>query len=109
MSNLIALFVVFTAFGMLMGYYLGYSAGQKEGYDRGHREGKQSGSVRAFAVGYDRGRHDREAKEQQAQPPPPQGLRWRPLVGAIVLAVSLLTLVSILRGNGFDFASFLRR
>lgn len=109
MSNLIAPFVVFTALGILLGYYRGYAAGQKEGYERGHRDGKQAGAVRAFAVGYDRGRHDREAKQQQPEEPPPQSLRWRPLVSAIVLAGSLLTLVSIMRGTGFDFASFLRR
>lgn len=109
MSDLIAPFVVFTALGMLLGYYLGYAAGQKEGYERGHREGKQAGAVRAFAVGYDRGRHDREAKQQQQEEPPAKGLRWRPIFGAIVLAGSLLALMSIMRGSGFNFASFLDR
>ncbi|MCP4189872.1 MAG: hypothetical protein GY768_04510 [Planctomycetaceae bacterium] len=66
-STLIALFVIIAALGMLLGYQLGFSAGKRSGFDKGHRDGKKEGSVKAYAVGYDRGRHDREVKKKEEE------------------------------------------
>ena len=107
MSDLIAIFLILATTGMLIAYYLGYSAGRQKGREEGHREGKQAGAVRAFAVGYDRGRHDREV-QQQEQSPGSGRFRWRRWVGVIVLAASLLALVWILRDPELNFRSFMR-
>ena len=106
MSNLIAIFVILAATGMLIAYYLGYSAGQQKGREQGHQEGKEAGSVRAFAVGYDRGRHDREVKEREEQEKSGGRLGWRLRVAVIVLAGTLAALVWILRGTGLNLDSF---
>ncbi len=106
MTNLIAIFLVIGAIGMLIGYQLGFSAGKKEGYEQGRQDGKQAGSVRAFAVGYDRGRHDREVQtEDGAGETDASGLRWRRWIGLIVVVACLLSLLSIMRGGGLDFRS----
>ena len=106
MSNLIAIFVIVAAIGMLIAYYLGYSAGQQKGREQGHQEGKEAGSIRAFAVGYDRGRHDREVKQQEEQENRGGRFNWRLTAIVIVLAASLLALVSILRDAGANLGSF---
>lgn len=64
-STLIAVFIIVAAVGMLAGYQLGFSAGKRSGFEAGHKDGKKEGSVKAYAVGYDRGRHDREAKKKE--------------------------------------------
>lgn len=64
MTTLMAMLLVIIVVGMLLSYYVGYSIGRKEGFESGHAAGKKEGSVRAFAVGYDRGRHDRQTKQQ---------------------------------------------
>lgn len=110
MSSLIAILVVVGALGMLIGYQLGYSAGQKTGYDRGHNDGKQAGSVRAFAVGYDRGRHDREVKQrEESEDSAASRFPRPPVVGLILLVGCLLALLLILRGGGVDFPSLWNR
>ena len=65
--DLIAVFVIVGAIGMLIGYTLGYSAGRKTGFKEGHKDGRKEGSVKAYAVGYDRGRHDREAQKKEEE------------------------------------------
>jgi hypothetical protein len=62
--------------GMLLAYYVGFGVGRREGYEQGHRDGKRDGSIRAYAVGYDRGRHDRQAKATPADEPAPAATRW---------------------------------
>lgn len=63
MSTTIAIFVAIAAIGMLIAYQLGFAAGKQEGFDSGRKEGKKEASVKAFAVGYDRGRRDRESQK----------------------------------------------
>ncbi len=65
MSTTIAIFVAVAAAGMLITYQMGFAAGRQEGFENGRKEGKKEGSVKAFAVGYDRGRHDRESKQSE--------------------------------------------
>jgi hypothetical protein len=110
MSSAIAILIVVGALGMLIGYQLGYSAGHKSGYDRGHNEGKHAGAVRAFAVGYDRGRHDREVKQQE-ESDKPEGHRFRrpPVLGLVLLTGCLLALLLIMRAGGVDFGNLWRR
>ena len=66
-STLIAVIVIIATVGMLAGYQLGFSAGKRSGFDKGHRDGKKEGSVKAYAVGYDRGRHNREVKKKDEE------------------------------------------
>ena len=66
MSTLGAMLLVVIVVGMLLAYYIGYTVGRREGFDQGRQEGKREGAVRAYAVGYDRGRHDRKAKQTDA-------------------------------------------
>jgi hypothetical protein len=61
MSTLLAMLVTVLALGMLVAYHVGYSAGRRDGFEQGREDGKKAGAVRAYAVGYDRGRHDRQA------------------------------------------------
>lgn len=99
MSTLLAMGLVVIALGMLIAYQLGYSAGSREGFEQGRQEGKREGSVRAYAVGYDRGRHDRQTKEKEAsaaendsamaaKPAWTNGLLW------IAIVLVLLTIVA---------------
>ena len=48
----------------LLTYYAGFSVGRSEGQDEGHARGKKEGAVRAFAVGYDRGKREREPEDE---------------------------------------------
>ena len=43
----------------LVAYLFGYEAGKQAGREAGHESGKKEGAVRAFAVGYDRGKRER--------------------------------------------------
>ncbi len=42
-----------------MGYSSGRTAGRDEGFDEGKQEGSREGSMRAYAVGFDRGKRAR--------------------------------------------------
>lgn len=48
---------------VLFAYSAGFSEGKSEGSDEGHARGKKEGAVRAFAVGYDRGKRERNDDE----------------------------------------------
>jgi len=76
MSTLIAMVVAVIVIGMLLAYYVGYAVGRREGFEAGHQSGKREGSVRAYAVGYDRGRHDRQAKATPAGESAPAPSVW---------------------------------
>ena len=70
MSQSIASLALLVVAGVgLIAYLFGYSTGQQKGHsaghDQGHAEGKKEGAVRAFAVGYDRGKREREAGEEE--------------------------------------------
>lgn len=65
MSTTIAIFVAVSALGMLIAYQMGFAAGKQEGFDSGRRKGKKEAATKAYAVGYDRGRHDRESKKNE--------------------------------------------
>jgi hypothetical protein len=96
MSTLVAILLAIIVLGMLLSYYVGYRVGHREGFDRGHQTGKKEGAVRAYAVGYDRGRHERQAKEaagaEPEEPPRRSPLYWIwpilvPLLAVVAAAV----------------------
>ena len=89
MSTIVAMLLAVIILGMLLAYYVGYSVGHREGQEQGFQAGKKEGSVRAFAVGYDRGRHERLAKQAEAEEPPPPPKR-RIAMWVWTLLVSLL-------------------
>ena len=98
MSTLLAMVVVLIVLGMLLSYHLGYTVGQREGFDRGRETGKHEGSVRAYAVGYDRGRHAREVKEAEEnatdEPSESRITRWLwPVLLSMLL--SLLGIIAV--------------
>ena len=67
MSTLGAMLLVVIVIGMLLAYYMGYTVGRREGFEQGRQAGKREAAVRAYAVGYDRGRHDRKAKQPESE------------------------------------------
>lgn len=67
MTTVAAILVVIVASGMLVAYYVGFAAGRRDGYEAGRQDGKRERSLRAYAVGYDRGRHDRQAKQDESE------------------------------------------
>ena len=71
--SLFACFVgIFFFAGIALAYLRGYATGKREGFEHGKAAGKKEGSVKAFAVGYDRGKHDREVEQQNEEEPPPK-------------------------------------
>ncbi|MCA9149522.1 MAG: Yae1 family protein [Planctomycetales bacterium] len=95
MSTLIAMIVIVVALGMLVAYQLGYAVGRREGFDDGFNSGKKKGAVKAYAVGYDRGRHDREAKAAEENPAEPQPT-WRDQLSRWLLPAILSVIVILL-------------
>ena len=90
MSTLIAIVVATAAIGMLLAYRLGYSAGRQDGFEDGRKEGKKEGSIKAYAVGYDRGKHDRDAK---SEPDESEKKHASPFGCALLLAVTSLPFI----------------
>jgi hypothetical protein len=66
MSTLAAMLLAVMVGGMLLSYHVGYTNGHRDGWAQGRNDGKREGATRAYAVGYDRGRHDRQVKQQEA-------------------------------------------
>ncbi|MEZ6119574.1 MAG: hypothetical protein R3C28_23810 [Pirellulaceae bacterium] len=94
MSTLIALLVIACAASMIVAFQAGYQAGQRDGFAAGVKHGKKEASVKAFAVGYDRGKHEREAesaKTEVAAPKPKNDAIWN-----ILLCVSALVLIGLI-------------
>lgn len=54
----VAVIAVFLAY--FMGYASGVALGRDEGFSTGKREGSREGSIRAYAVGFDRGKRARD-------------------------------------------------
>jgi hypothetical protein len=95
MPTLIAMLLAVLVSGMLIAYYVGFTAGRHEGFERGRQEGKREGSIRAYAVGYDRGRHERQTKEATTVEAESPHITWQRWSGWIVLVVlSLLAIVA---------------
>lgn len=91
----------------LVAYLLGFSAGKDEGHTKGHDEGRQKGkkegAVRAFAVGYDRGKREREEEEggnEDDGDRASDGPSWLVVLLLILGTVAVLTLLGVLRGEG---------
>ena len=103
---LASLGLVVLAGSCLAAYLFGYAAGMQRGQDEGREEGRESGkkegAVRAFAVGYDRGRRERdEGEDPEADD---RKLANRPsfvvFLFVAVTTVLLLSLYTSLRQRG---------
>lgn len=81
--------LIFVVVMALLTYYAGFSVGKTEGQDEGHARGKKEGAVRAFAVGYDRGKREREEEDQD------DGEEEAPSDGASLLVFCLLVLGTV--------------
>lgn len=86
----------------LFGYEAGKRVGRQQGHDEGHQRGKKEGAVRAFAVGYERGKREREEPEEEedekvAKPARPSLAMFFFLA---VTTVLLLSLCASLRQRG---------
>lgn len=91
----------------LVAYLLGFSAGKdegrSEGHDEGRQKGKKEGAVRAFAVGYDRGKREREEEEDGDEGDDDTAAdrpSWLVILLLILGTVAVLTLLGVLRGEG---------
>ena len=73
----------------LIAYLSGFGAGKSEGHETGKKEGKKEKSMRAFAVGYDRGKRDGEQKSVNGTVQP----SWSILFLLAVLTVVVLTIL----------------
>jgi len=85
----------------LVVYLLGFTAGENEGRsvgrDEGHQQGKKDGAVRAFAVGYDRGRRERAEEEGKEEDDEPVVTSGPNLTIAVTLAVVTVLALTILQ------------
>ena len=90
---LVLLGVGFVAY--LAGFSTGQARGHRRGRDEGHEEGKQEGrkeeSIRAFAVGYDRGKREGHSDDDGGGSGYPK--LWG-LVAVALLTVALLTVAA---------------
>ena len=79
----------------LAGFSTGEARGHRRGKDEGHEEGKQEGrkeeSIRAFAVGYDRGKREGDSDDDGGEKTTPSF--WT-LIAVAVLTVAALTIAS---------------
>jgi hypothetical protein len=102
MSTLVAILLAVIVLGMLLAYYVGYSVGHREGHEQGFQAGKKEGSVRAFAVGYDRGRHERLAKQAEAEEPsPPPKRRLAAWLWTLLVSLLAVMMAAVLSGSQF--------
>jgi hypothetical protein len=100
-QSLVSLALVVVIGIVLFVYLIGFSAGQDDGHERGRATGKKEGSVRAFAVGYDRGKRERESQDDEEEPgSKPEGPRLAVLVLLALGTVVLLTLIGVIRPQG---------
>ncbi len=93
MSTVGAMLLIVIVIGMLLAYYLGYGVGRREGIEQGRAEGKREAAVRAYAVGYDRGRHDRKTKLSEAEETPDKSEGRGCMLWLIPLLLLLLAVV----------------
>ena len=84
MATIIAIAGIFFIAGISLAYLRGYATGKKDGFEEGKSAGKKEASVKAFAVGYDRGKHDREVEHKEEEEPPPKK-------GCVVLILLVVT------------------
>ena len=58
--------------GLLVAYLAGHAAGKREGFREGQNSGKKEAAMKAYAVGFDRGKRQREegsdATRDETQP-----------------------------------------
>lgn len=89
---LVSLALVITVALLYLAYVLGFSVGKTTGRDEGHERGKQEGAVRAFAVGYDRGRRERDNDDDQ-EGATPSGDRPSLVVFVVLVLATFFALI----------------
>lgn len=99
MNPLASLALVVVAGLCLVAYLFGYEAGRLAGQDEGHKRGKKDGAVRAFAVGYDRGKRER-GEDEEDEIEEQSGPSWSVFLVIALATAMLLTLVGVLRQRG---------
>ncbi len=61
--------IIVAVVAVLAAYFKGYSSGlavgREQGFDEGKQEGSRTGSMRAYAVGFDRGKRARDEKAEE--------------------------------------------
>ena len=82
----VAVVAVFLAY--FMGYSSGVASGRDEGFSNGKREGSREGSIRAYAVGFDRGKRARDDDEDEDEDEDNDDERGKSSVGLAMLAVA---------------------
>ena len=65
--SLASLALILLVGALLAAYLFGVSTGRSEGHDTGRREGQRLGAIRAYGVGYDRGKRQREKAADEAK------------------------------------------
>ena len=69
MGSFSVLGIIVAVGAVLAAYYMGYSSGRAvgrdEGFDEGKQEGSREGSMRAYAVGFDRGKRANAGSEEE--------------------------------------------
>ena len=69
MGSFSVLGIIVAVGAVLAAYYMGYSSGRAvgrdEGFDEGKQEGSRDGSMRAYAVGFDRGKRANADSEEE--------------------------------------------
>lgn len=107
MNHPLAAFVLVVLSGIcLIAYLFGFSAGRtqgrRSGHEEGHEEGKKEGrkeeSIRAFAVGYDRGKREGRDKAEGEKASSTPGLLS--LLFVVILTIIALTVLSQFMGQG---------
>jgi flagellar basal body-associated protein FliL len=98
---LVSLAAVVLAGLCLIAYLFGFSVGQDQGRDEGQKKGKEEGAVRAFAVGYDRGKRER-AKEKEEKDKKRSADNPNLIISLLLVVgtVIVLTLVGVFRQQG---------
>ncbi|MCA9187507.1 MAG: hypothetical protein R3E01_34655 [Pirellulaceae bacterium] len=84
--------LIFAAAMVLLAYRLGYQAGKSDGHEEGRKSGTREVSIRAYAVGYDRGKRARDEEHHQEEDAAPPA---KPAFGClVVLGIAIVPALS---------------
>ncbi len=90
MNTLAIAGMVVAILAVLIAYQVGYRVGKRDGFSDGKREANKDATMRAYAVGYDRGKRAKETEAPPTDSPAPRGcalvLLASVLVGGLLLA-----------------------
>lgn len=75
-----------------IGFQSGFAAGKEAGFGDGKRAGKKEGAVRAYAVGFDRGKRSHESPASSGQTTSGEVSSWR--FGLFVFALAFAAIAT---------------